>query len=66
MKIAIDMDGTLWQHMNFFRSFMLSMQASGHQVGIMTVHSPKDRGQRYRLNVEQEVSKTLFFHKYKV
>lgn len=41
MKIAIDMDGTLWQHMGFFRHFMKAMLATGHEVGIMTVHSPK-------------------------
>lgn len=35
------MDGTLWQHMNFFRNFMQAMQNAGHEIGIMTVHSPK-------------------------
>src|SRR5260221_4970468 len=38
LKISIDMDGTLWQNMGFFREFMLMMQGQGHQVGILTGH----------------------------
>ena len=41
MKISIDMDGTLWQHQDFFRAFMKAMQKDGHQVGILTSHSHK-------------------------
>lgn len=38
MKISIDLDGTLWNHMNLFRTLMKLMQADGHQVGILTGH----------------------------
>lgn len=38
MKISIDLDGVLWHNQKFFRAFMRSMQASGHQVGILTAH----------------------------
>jgi hydroxymethylpyrimidine pyrophosphatase-like HAD family hydrolase len=38
MKISIDMDGTLWSHMAFFRGFMRAMQSQGHEVGILTGH----------------------------
>ena len=39
MKISIDLDGTLWDHMEFFRELMKSMQAAGHRVGILTGHA---------------------------
>lgn len=43
MKFSIDFDGTMWSHMSFFRAFMISMQAAGHQVGVLTGHSQDDR-----------------------
>ena len=38
MKISLDLDGTLWHHQAFFRSFMRAMQEQGHKVGILTSH----------------------------
>ena len=38
LKISIDMDGTLWQNMAFFRELMKVMQGQGHEVGILTGH----------------------------
>lgn len=38
MKISIDLDGTLWQNMAFFRNLMTTFQAAGHDVGILTGH----------------------------
>jgi len=45
MKISIDYDGTMWSHMAFFRALMHTMQTAGHQVGVLTGHTPdgKDR-----------------------
>jgi len=36
MKISLDMDGTCLAKPEFFREFMVAMQAHGHQVGILT------------------------------
>ena len=38
MKIAIDMDGTFWEHWTFFGEMGRGLQALGHQVGILTGH----------------------------
>jgi hypothetical protein len=38
MRISIDLDGCLWHHQTFFRSFIKAMQVDGHQVGILTSH----------------------------
>ena len=38
MKISLDLDGTVWHHMGFFRAFMVAMQAQGNEVGILTGH----------------------------
>jgi len=43
MKISIDFDGTMWSHMAFFRAFMYTMKAEGHQVGCLTAHEPETR-----------------------
>jgi len=45
MKFSIDFDGTMWQHMDFFREFMIAMQARGHQVGCLTGHNAPDMEQ---------------------
>jgi hydroxymethylpyrimidine pyrophosphatase-like HAD family hydrolase len=36
MKISLDMDGTCIAKSEFFRELMVSMQARGHKVGILT------------------------------
>ena len=41
LKIALDLDGTAYAHMRFFREFMKAMQAAGHQVGILTGHEQR-------------------------
>ena len=38
MKISLDLDGTIWSHMKFFREFMRFMQTGGNQVGVLTAH----------------------------
>lgn len=40
LKIAIDLDGTAWKHTYFFSEFCQAMVKRGHQVGILTAHSP--------------------------
>lgn len=41
MKVSIDFDGTMWDHMAFFRDLMKSLQAAGHEVGCLTGHEPR-------------------------
>ena len=36
MKISIDVDGTLKEHLEFFITFMKTFIDAGHEVGIMT------------------------------
>ena len=36
--ISADLDGALWHHQRFMRELFLSMQARGHEVGILTSH----------------------------
>jgi len=38
MKISFDLDGTAWSHMAFFRALSTAMQATGHEVGVLTGH----------------------------
>ncbi len=40
MKFAIDLDGTAWKYRRLFITLMRALQQSGHQVGILTAHSP--------------------------
>ena len=47
MKISIDLDGTLYSHMGFFRNLMISMQSHGHKVGILTGHNDKSKNHVY-------------------
>lgn len=44
MKISIDLDGTLFAHLDFFRELMVSFQAHGHKVGILTGHKAEHEG----------------------
>lgn len=39
MKISIDLDGTLYSHMTFFKLLWLALKQHGHEVGILTGHS---------------------------
>ena len=43
MKISIDLDGTLWAHMDFFRNFMKAIQLQNHKVGILTGHNLENK-----------------------
>lgn len=49
MKISIDFDGTLWQHQDFFRAFMIAMQKDGHEVGMLTGHHMKTKSDDFNL-----------------
>lgn len=53
MKISIDYDGTMWDHMAFFRNLMISMKAAGHQVGALTGHEPHIRDNDIALMVSR-------------
>ncbi len=61
VKISIDCDGTLWDHMSFFRNFMISMQAQGHQVGILTGHTNDSREKDIDLMVSRKFPKPDFY-----
>lgn len=39
MKISLDLDGTVWSKMAFFRELMIAFQQRGNEVGILTGHS---------------------------
>ena len=38
LKVSIDLDGTNWSHMRFFRTLWTSLKSQGHEVGILTGH----------------------------
>lgn len=61
MRISIDLDGTLWQHMGFFRALMLAMQAQGHQVGILTGHGVEIREADIALMIARGFPRPDFF-----
>jgi len=39
LTISMDLDGTLFDYLSFFKTLMLSFQSRGHKVGILTGHS---------------------------
>lgn len=45
MKISFDLDGTAWKYRKEFSALAHILKVSGHEVGILTAHSPdlKDR-----------------------
>ncbi len=43
MKIGIDLDGTAWEHRNFFRELIISFQSRGHEIYILTAHVGLDK-----------------------
>ena len=61
MKVSIDLDGTLWQHMGFFRALMQSMQSQGHRVGILTGHDDRIREQDVALMVARGFPRPDFY-----
>lgn len=61
MKISIDFDGTLWDHMAFFRGFMIAMQAQGHQVGMLTGHTADGEEQDIDLMLTRGFPKPDFY-----
>lgn len=61
MKISIDFDGTLWDHMAFFREFMTVMQKSGHQVGMLTGHSMDTKDKDIELMKARNFPKPDFY-----
>jgi len=38
MKVAIDMDGTLWAHQELFMAIWRGLNSAKHEVGILTAH----------------------------
>lgn len=58
MKISIDLDGTLYDHPEFFCEFVRLFQAAGHQVGILTGHKAEheqhDRDKLTVLNIHPD------------
>lgn len=38
MKISFDLDGTAYDHLEFFRELCVAMQSTGHKVGVLTGH----------------------------
>ncbi len=41
MKISFDLDGTAWKYRKEFSALAHILKTSGHEVGILTAHSPK-------------------------
>ena len=61
MKISLDFDGTTWQHQDFFRNFMCAMQASGHQVGMLTGHDQYMKNDDINLMLKRGFPKPDFY-----
>jgi hypothetical protein len=43
MRIALDIDGLLDEHPEFFRFLSTTLRAQGHYVAIMTFRDPESR-----------------------
>lgn len=61
MKISIDLDGTLYSRMAFFRELMLAMQSRGHKVGILTGHGQDSEAHDVRRLMEAGFPKPDFY-----
>ena len=50
LKVAIDLDGTMWAHPELFSEMARALKARGHSVGILTAnHVSRERANRTRL-----------------
>ena len=61
MKIAFDLDGTLWSYQRIFRGMQALLQRSGHQVGILTTHGIDARGNDIELLKKRKFPAFDFF-----
>lgn len=61
MKISIDLDGTCYSKMGFFRELMAAMQARGHQVGILTGHNHTSEAEDVALLMRHGFQKPDFY-----
>ncbi len=61
MKFAIDLDGTAWKYRTLFAVLIRALQRDGHQVGILTAHSPELEREDRRLLAARGFSVPDFF-----
>lgn len=62
MKISLDLDGTVWDHMHYFREMMKTMLPQGIQVGILTGHSQESKDKDIELMVARGFPVPSFYY----
>jgi hypothetical protein len=52
LRIALDLDGTLWQYKTFFRELAWALTKAGHEVGILTGHAGGKEADLHQLELQ--------------